>query len=96
MMCWAFCSMSVKLTVGRYIRHVLPVLEKAGQASMRLPDPGRKRRRKLPDLVKAIPELAVVVDTFEQAVQRPKHATGVTGLVQWQEAHAYPQNPGSR
>jgi len=60
-------------TVGRYIRHGLPVLEKAGQASMRLPDPGRKRRRKLPDLVKDIPELAVVVDTFEQAVQRPKH-----------------------
>ena len=61
-------------TVGRYIRHVLPVLEQAGQASMRLPDPGRKRRRKLPDLVKAIPELALVVDTFEQAVQRPKLA----------------------
>ena len=60
-------------TVGRYIRHVLPVLEKAGQASMRLPDPGRKRRRKLPELVKDIPELAVVVDTFEQAVQRPKN-----------------------
>ena len=59
-------------TVGRYIRHVLPVLEKAGQASMRLPDPGRKRRRKLPELVKDIPELTVVVDTFEQAVQRPK------------------------
>lgn len=59
-------------TVGRYIRHVLPVLEKAGQASMRLPDPGRQRRRKLPDLVKDIPELAVVVDTLEQAVQRPK------------------------
>jgi DDE superfamily endonuclease/Helix-turn-helix of DDE superfamily endonuclease len=59
-------------TVGRYIGHVLPVLEKTGQASMRLPDPGRKRRRKLPDLVKDIPELAVVVDTFEQAVQRPK------------------------
>ena len=61
-------------TVGRYIRHVLPVLERAGQASMRLPDPGRKRRRKLPDLLKDIPELAVVVDTFEQAVQRPKRA----------------------
>ncbi len=61
-------------TVGRYIRHVLPVLERAGQASIRLPDPGRKRRRKLPDLVKDIPELAVVVDTFEQAVQRPKQA----------------------
>jgi hypothetical protein len=61
-------------TVGRYIRHVLPVLEVAGKASMRLPDPGRKRRRKLPDLLKDIPELTLVVDTFEQPVQRPKRA----------------------
>jgi hypothetical protein len=61
-------------TVGRYIQHVLPVLEAAGKASMRWPDPGRKRRRKLPDLLKDIPELAVVVDSFEQPVQRPKRA----------------------
>lgn len=61
-------------TVGRYIQHVLPVLEQLGRDTMRLPDPGRKRRRKLPDLLRDIPEIHVVVDTFEQPVQRPKRA----------------------
>jgi hypothetical protein len=61
-------------TVGRYIRHVLPVLEQMGCDTMRLPDPGRKRRRQLPDLLRDIPEIYVVVDTFDQTVQRPKQA----------------------
>jgi hypothetical protein len=65
-------------TVGRYIRHVLPVVERAGRDTMRLPDPGRKRRRSLPELLTDVPELAVVVDTFEQAVQRPKRAADRT------------------
>ena len=38
---------------------------------MRLPKPSRKRRRQLEDLLRNIPELAVVVDSFEQRVQRP-------------------------
>src|SRR5690606_25650278 len=58
-------------TAGRYIHQVLPVLEAAGRATMRLPDPGRKRGRTLDNLLQDVPELAVVVDTFEQAVQRP-------------------------
>lgn len=58
-------------TVGRYISRVLPLLEAAGRDTMRLPDPGRKRRRQLDDLLKETPELAVIIDTFEQAVQRP-------------------------
>lgn len=58
-------------TVGRYIRRVLPRLEAAGRATMRLPDPGRKQRRPLDDLRKETPELAVVIDSFEQRVQRP-------------------------
>lgn len=62
-------------TVGRYIQHVLPVLEQLGRDTMRLPDPGRKRRRKLPDLLHDIPEIHVIVDTFEQTVQRPKQAS---------------------
>lgn len=61
-------------TVGRYIRHVLPVLEQWGYDTMRLPDPGRKRRRKLPELLRDVPDIQVVVDTFEQPIQRPKHA----------------------
>lgn len=59
-------------TVGRYIQRVLPLLEQAGRDTMRLPDPGRKRRRSLDELLHDTPELAVVVDSFEQRVQRPK------------------------
>jgi len=59
-------------TVGRYIERGLPVLEKAGLDTMRMPDPGKKHRRSLNELLKEIPELVVIVDTFEQKVQRPK------------------------
>lgn len=59
-------------TVGRYIQRVLPVLAQTGQDTMRFPDPGRKRRRSLDTLLKDMPELVVVIDSFEQKVQRPK------------------------
>jgi DDE superfamily endonuclease/Helix-turn-helix of DDE superfamily endonuclease len=58
-------------TVSRLIERVLPVLEQSGRDGMRLPDPGRKRRRQLPDLLNDIPELTLIVDSFEQRVQRP-------------------------
>ncbi len=61
-------------TVSLYLRRVLPLLEKDGRDRMRLPDPGRKRRRKLDDLLKDMPEIMVVIDTFEQKVQRPQDA----------------------
>jgi len=60
-------------TVSRVIQRGLPLLEQAGRDTMRLPDPGRKRRRSLPELLQDTPELAVVIDSFEQKVQRPKH-----------------------
>lgn len=59
-------------TVGRTIARVLPVLEAAGQATMRMPDPGRRHRRTLAALLADTPVLAVIVDSFEQRVQRPK------------------------
>lgn len=59
-------------TVSRIIQRVLPILEQAGRDSMRMPDPGRKRRRSLDQLLSETPELAVVIDSFEQKVQRPK------------------------
>jgi hypothetical protein len=59
-------------TVSRLIRRVLPVLEQAGRDTMRMPDPGKKRRRTLDDLLHDTPELAVVLDSFEQRVQRPR------------------------
>jgi hypothetical protein len=59
-------------TVSRLIQRVLPILEQAGRDTMRLPDPGRKRRRSLDEVLQDTPELAVVIDSFEQQVQRPK------------------------
>jgi transposase len=59
-------------TVSRVIQRVLPLLEQAGRDPMRLPDPGRKRRRSLDELLRDTPELAVVIDSFEQKVPRPK------------------------
>ena len=59
-------------TVGRAIARVVPLLEASGQDTMRMPDPGRKRRRALDTLLADTPQLAVVIDTFEQPVQRHK------------------------
>lgn len=60
------------ISVGRTIKRVLPILEVAGRDTMRMPDPGKKRRRNLDELLKDTPELVVVIDSFEQRVQRPK------------------------
>jgi hypothetical protein len=59
-------------TALRAVRRCLPLLEAAGKDTMRLPDPGRGKRRDLPALLKGTPELAVIVDTFEQRTQRPQ------------------------
>ena len=59
-------------TALRAVRRCLPVLEQAGRDTMRMPDPGTGRRKKLPALLADTPGLAVVVDTFEQRTHRPK------------------------
>jgi hypothetical protein len=59
-------------SAGRVIKRLLPLLESSGRATMRMPDPGRKKRRQLSALLADTPELAVVIDTFEQRVQRSK------------------------
>lgn len=53
------------------IERMRPLLEAAGRATMRGRDPGVKHRRHAAALLAQIPELAVLVDTFEQRVQRP-------------------------
>ena len=53
-------------TAGRYIRRILPLLGTAGLDTMRRPDPGRKRRRHLSDLLQATPELALIIAAFGQ------------------------------
>ncbi len=57
-------------TASRSIERVLPILEASGRDSMRMPDPGKKRRRQLDELLKETPDLIVLIDTFEQRVQR--------------------------
>ena len=59
-------------TAKRAIDRCLPLLEAAGQDSMRMPDPGRGRRKNLSTLLKDTPDVAVLIDTFEQPVQRPR------------------------
>jgi hypothetical protein len=58
-------------TSSRIINRWVVLLARAGKDGMRMPDPGRKHRRSLDDLLREIPELGVVIDTFEQGVQRP-------------------------
>lgn len=67
-------------TVSRIIARVLPLLEASGLDTMRLPDPGRKHRKTLDVLLKDTPELAVVIDSFEQRVQRPRERTAADSL----------------
>ena len=43
-------------TAGRTVTRLLPLLEAAGLDSMRTPDPGRKRRRQLDELLANTPE----------------------------------------
>jgi hypothetical protein len=59
-------------TALRAVRRCLPVLEQSGRDTMRMPDPGRGRRKGLPALLKDTPALAVLVDTFEQRTHRPQ------------------------
>lgn len=59
-------------TASRVVARCIPALERAGRATMRMPDPGRGRRKALPALLRDTPGLAVVVDTFEQRTHRPK------------------------
>jgi hypothetical protein len=60
-------------SVSRILNRVLPLLAQSGRDTMRLPDPGRKRRRELDELLQATPGLTVVIDSFEQRVQRPQN-----------------------
>lgn len=58
-------------TPSRYLKRVLPLLEAAGQDGMRMPRTGRNGRP-LESLLAETPELAVLIDSFEQRVQRPQ------------------------
>lgn len=51
---------------------VVPVLARAGRAGMRMPDPGRGKRKDLAALTADTPALGVLVDSFEQPTHRPR------------------------
>ena len=59
-------------TTVRIVGRLLPLLEQLGHDTMHFPDPGKHHRRKFDELLADLPELAVVIDSFEQKVQRPK------------------------
>jgi len=67
-------------TTTRTLARWLPPLEAAGRDTMRLPDPGKKRRRHLDALLADPPDLAVIIDTFEQRVQRPRDRAAAARL----------------
>jgi hypothetical protein len=56
-------------TARRTVKRVLPGLEAAGRATFRWP--GRKQGRSLPEILEDCPEVAVVIDSFEQRIRRP-------------------------
>jgi len=56
----------------RAVARVVPLLEAAGLDTMRLPDPGKAQRPRLDALLRDTPGLVVLIDTFEQRVQRPR------------------------
>lgn len=59
-------------TASRILGRLVPLLSASGKDTMRMPDPGRKHRKELPELLKETPQLAVIIDSFEQRVQRCK------------------------
>src|SRR5215212_8443151 len=67
---WLF-AVSDSTTV-RIVQRCVPLLEAFGHDTLRFPDPGRRHRRHMDDLLADLPELSVVIDSFEQKVQRPK------------------------
>src|SRR4051794_25325004 len=58
-------------TTVRIVARLLPLLVQAGHDTMRFPDPGKHHRRSFDALLDELPELSVVIDSFEQRVQRP-------------------------
>jgi hypothetical protein len=66
-------------TASRILARVVPLLAAAGRDTMRLPDPGRKHRKELDALLHQTPELAVIIDSFEQRVQRPRQRQAADG-----------------
>ena len=83
-------------TASRSLHRVLPLLETLGLRTMQLPDPKTARRKTLPDLLRETPELAVVIDSFEQRVQRPQPQPTVAASAACQPETAPQPKPADR
>lgn len=66
-------------TASRVVGRWVPLLEAAGVDGFRMPDPGRRRRPALDALLAGTPDLVVLIDTFEQPVQRPRDRASADG-----------------
>lgn len=62
-------------TAGSCLRRVLSLLEAVGRDTMQMPQSSCKQRCQLSDLLQGVPELAVIIETFEQPVPRPQART---------------------
>lgn len=80
-------------TASRILSREVPLLEAAGKDTMRLPDPGRKHRKEMDDLLKETPELAVIIDTLNHT--RGQRGTSTSGPepidLMWTLTHHEPQ-----
>lgn len=74
-------------TARRAIERMLPLLEKSGQDTMRMPDPSKRQHRHWDALLKDLPELMVVIDSFEQRVQRPAARSTADGYYSGKKRH---------
>jgi hypothetical protein len=66
-----YCFGCSDSSAWRTVQRVLPILEATGDERMRRERDRRPRGYRLEELLSQTPELAVVVDSFEQRVQRP-------------------------
>lgn len=66
-------------TAQRAVTRVLPLLEQAGRDTMQPSRRGQRSRRTLAVLLHDLPDLVVIIDSFEQPVQRPQERDAADG-----------------
>lgn len=62
-------------TVSRVVNRVIRLLADNGKDTFKMPDPRRKHRLHLDEVVNQVPDLDVIIDSFEQRVQRHSDRT---------------------
>lgn len=57
-------------TVSRVVNRLVKLLAASGKDTFKMPDPKRKHRLHLDEVVNQVPDLDVIIDSFEQRIQR--------------------------